>query len=168
MSTVCRWVLTVAAVALVWFALVAPVEGKALTPLAFYEVVMNEAFGRLVDGEVDVSVDTGLRAAEKLQALVDARAGEADVVSLRVEVGRIIEVVRTFIPSERWPEVQAALRGDPPPYNASSSLLLRKVSAWWPSTTPPMRTARERRQSSWKCPIAYPVRTGGRDWRRVG
>jgi len=85
----------------------------ALTPLAFYEVVMNEAFGRLVDGEVDVSVDTGLRAAEKLQALVDARAGEADVVSLRVEVGRIIEVVRTFIPSERWPEVQAALRGDP-------------------------------------------------------
>jgi hypothetical protein len=27
-------------------------------------------------------------------------------------MGRIIEVVRTFIPSERWPEVQAALRGD--------------------------------------------------------
>jgi hypothetical protein len=85
----------------------------ALTPLAFYEVVMNEAFRRLVDGEVDVSVDTGLRAAEKLQALIDARAGEADVASLRVQVGRIIEVVRTFIPSERWPEVQAALRGDP-------------------------------------------------------
>jgi hypothetical protein len=37
----------------------------ALTPLAFYEVVMNEAFQRLVDGDVDVSVDTGLRAAEK-------------------------------------------------------------------------------------------------------
>jgi hypothetical protein len=30
---------------------------------------------------------------------------------MRVEIGRIIEVVRTFIPSERWPEVQAALRG---------------------------------------------------------
>jgi hypothetical protein len=85
----------------------------ALTPLAFYEVVMNEAFGRLVDGDMDVSVDTGLRAAEKLQALIDARAVEADMASLRVEVGRIIEVVRTFIPSERWPQVQAALRGDP-------------------------------------------------------
>jgi hypothetical protein len=85
----------------------------ALTPLAFYEVVMTEAFRRLVDGDVDVSVDTGLRAAEKLQALIDARAGEADMASLRVEVGRIIEVVRTFIPSERWPEVQAVLRGDP-------------------------------------------------------
>jgi hypothetical protein len=27
---------------------------------------------------------------------------------------RIIEVVRTFIPSERWPDVQAALRGETP------------------------------------------------------
>jgi hypothetical protein len=42
----------------------------ALTPLAFYEMVMNEAFRRL---SVDVSVDTSLRAAEKLQALIDAR-----------------------------------------------------------------------------------------------
>jgi hypothetical protein len=83
-----------------------------IAPMAFYEVVMNEAFRRLVDGGVDVSVDTGLRAAEKLQALIDARAGEADMASMRVEIGRIIEVVRTFIPSERWPEVQAALRGD--------------------------------------------------------
>ena len=62
---------------------------------------------------MDVSVDTGLRAAEKLQTLIDARAGEADVASLRDQVGRIIEVVRTFIPRERWPELQAALRGDP-------------------------------------------------------
>ena len=85
----------------------------ALTPVAFYEVVMNEAFRRLMDGDVDVSVDTGLRAAEKLQALIDARAGEADMASLRVQVDRIIEVVRTFIPRERWPELQAALRGDP-------------------------------------------------------
>ncbi len=35
------------------------------------------------------------------------------MASLRVEVGRIIDVVRTFIPSERWPEVQGALRGEP-------------------------------------------------------
>ena len=86
----------------------------ALTPVALYEVVMNEAFRRLVDGDVDVSVDTGLRAAEKLQALTDARAGEADMAGIRAEMGRVIEVVRTFIPSERWPEVQAALRGETP------------------------------------------------------
>ncbi len=84
----------------------------ALTPMAFYECVMNEAFRRLVDGDVDVSVDTGLRAAEKLQALIDSRAGDADMAGIMAEMGRVIEVVRTFIPSERWPEVQAALRGD--------------------------------------------------------
>jgi hypothetical protein len=86
----------------------------ALTPLAFYEVVMNEAFRRLVDGDVDVSVDTGLRAAEKLQALIDARAAGADMASALAQMDRIIDVVHTFIPKDRWPEVQAALGGDRP------------------------------------------------------
>jgi hypothetical protein len=36
--TVCRWVLTVSAVVLVWFALVAPEAGKPLTPLAFLRI----------------------------------------------------------------------------------------------------------------------------------
>jgi hypothetical protein len=27
-------------------------------------------------------------------------------------MGRIVEVVRAFVPSERWPELQAALRSD--------------------------------------------------------
>ena len=86
----------------------------ALTPMALYECVMNDAFRRVVDGDVDMSVDTGLRAAEKLQALIDARAGQADTARMRAEMGRVIEVVRTFIPAERWPEVQAALRGEAP------------------------------------------------------
>ena len=86
----------------------------ALTPMAFYECVMNDAFRRVVDGDVDLSVDTGLRAAEKLQALIDARASQADMARMRAEMGRVIEVVRTFIPAERWPQVQAALRGEAP------------------------------------------------------
>ena len=86
----------------------------ALTPMAFYECVMNDAFRRVVDGDVDMSVDTGLWAAEKLQALIDARAGQADTARMRAEMGRVIEVVRTFIPAERWPDVQAALRGEIP------------------------------------------------------
>jgi predicted RNA-binding protein YlqC (UPF0109 family) len=93
----------------------------ALTPLAFYECVMNEAFRRLVDGDVDVSVDTGLRAAEKLQAQIAARAGQPDMAGILAEMGRVIETVRTFIPSERWPEVQAALRGETPMRQQPSS-----------------------------------------------
>jgi hypothetical protein len=82
--------------------------------MALYECVMNEAFRRLVDGEVDVSVDTGLRAAEKLQALIDARAAGADMASALAQMDRIIDVMHTFIPKDRWPEVQAALRADRP------------------------------------------------------
>src|SRR3954463_13436511 len=59
----------------------------ALTPMAFYECVMNDAFRRFVDGDVEVSVDAALQAAEKLQALVDARAGQADMAGMRAEMG---------------------------------------------------------------------------------
>jgi hypothetical protein len=33
---------------------------------------------------------------------------------MMAQMGRIIEAVRTFIPSERWPDVQAALCGETP------------------------------------------------------
>jgi hypothetical protein len=84
----------------------------ALTPVALYECVMNEAFRRLAAGDVHVSIDTGLRAAEKLQALTDARAGEVDVATLHVKMGRVIETVREFVPREQWPALQARLRGE--------------------------------------------------------
>ena len=35
-----------------------------------------------------------------------------DRARMMAQMGRIIEVVRTVIPSERWPDVQAALRGE--------------------------------------------------------
>jgi hypothetical protein len=34
---------------------------------------MNKAFRNLVDDDVEISVDTGLRAGEKLQSLLDRR-----------------------------------------------------------------------------------------------
>jgi hypothetical protein len=70
----------------------------ALTPMALYECVMNEAFRQLAAGDAAVSIDAGLRAAEKLQTLTDARAGEADVVTMHAQMGRVIETVREFAP----------------------------------------------------------------------
>ena len=51
------------------------VEGvaTALLPVTFFEVVMNKAFRTLVDDRTEVSVETGLRAAEKLQSVLDGR-----------------------------------------------------------------------------------------------
>jgi hypothetical protein len=41
------------------------------------------------------------------------------MADIMIQMNRIIETVRTFIPSERWPEVQAALRGETPYGNNS-------------------------------------------------
>ena len=90
------------------------VEGvaTAITPMALLETVMVRGYETLVDPGTKVDVKTGMLAACRLQELIDSREGQPDIVGMRVEMGRIVEVVRTFIPSERWPEVQAALRGD--------------------------------------------------------
>ncbi len=84
----------------------------AITPMAFLETVMVKGYEALVDPDTTVDVKTGMLAAGRLQALIDSRAGDADMAGIMAEMGRVIEVVRTFIPSQRWPEVQAALRGD--------------------------------------------------------
>jgi hypothetical protein len=99
------------------------VEGvtTAITPLAFLETVMVKGYATLVDEQTNVSYRDGMEAALKLAEALRQAEGESDIVHMRVEMGRIIEVVRTFIPSERWPEVQAALRGETPIRQQQSS-----------------------------------------------
>ncbi len=83
------------------------VEGVAiaLTPLAFYELVMNKAFRTLVDDGTEVSVETGLRAAEKLQSVLDGRERGTDILKLKVELGKITAAVRSVVPQEMWGEI---------------------------------------------------------------
>lgn len=83
------------------------VEGVAiaLTPMAFYEVVMNKAFRTLVDDGAEVSVETGLRAAEKLQSVLDGRERGTDVLELKVQLGQIIDAVKSTVPQELWGEI---------------------------------------------------------------
>ena len=80
------------------------VEGVAiaLTPMAFYEVVMAKAFRTLVDVGTEVSVETGLRAAEKLQSVLDGRERGTDVLELKVQLGQISEAVRAVVPQSMW------------------------------------------------------------------
>jgi len=80
------------------------VEGVAiaLTPIAFYEVVMTKAFRTLVDDRTEVSVETGLRAAEKLQSVLDGRQRGTDVLELKVQLGQIGEAVRSVVPQSMW------------------------------------------------------------------
>ena len=83
------------------------IEGvaTALTPLAFYEVVMHKAFRNLVDDRTEVSVETGLRAAEKLQSHLDGQDQSTDVAKIIVGVNRMVEAVRSTVPEELWDEI---------------------------------------------------------------
>ncbi len=55
-----------------------------------------------MDGGAEVSVDTGLRAAEKLQSLLDRRSEGPDVAEMMVQVDRIINAVKSTVPQEMW------------------------------------------------------------------
>ena len=80
------------------------VEGvaTALTPFAYFEVVMNKAFRTLVDDHTEVSVETGLRAAEKLQSVLDGRDWGTEVLELKVQLGNISKAVRSVVPQSMW------------------------------------------------------------------
>jgi hypothetical protein len=86
----------------------------AITPMAFLETVMVKGYQTLVDERTTVSYRDGMEAALKLHEALRKDEGEYERAQMLADMGRIIEVVRTFIPAERWPEVQAALRGQTP------------------------------------------------------
>jgi hypothetical protein len=92
------------------------IEGvaTAITPLAFLETVMVKGYQTLADEVTTVSYRDGMEAALKLNEIARKDEGAVDRARMLADMGRIIEVVRTFIPSERWPDVQAALRGETP------------------------------------------------------
>ena len=74
----------------------------ALLPVTFFEVVMNKAFRALVDDRTEVSVETGLRAAAKLQSVLDGRERGTDVLELKVALDQIGHAVRAVVPQEMW------------------------------------------------------------------
>ena len=92
------------------------IEGvaTAITPLAVLETVMVKGYQTLVDEHTSVSYRDAMEAALKLNEIARKDEGAMDRARMLADMGRIIEVVRTFIPAERWPDVQAALRGETP------------------------------------------------------
>jgi hypothetical protein len=72
-------------------------------------VVMNKAFRTLVNDGIEVSVDTGLRVAEKLQFVLDGREQGTNVAKIMVHVNHIIEAARSTVPQEIWGEIKRKL-----------------------------------------------------------
>jgi hypothetical protein len=61
----------------------------ALTPMAFFEIVMLKAFESLIDPDATVDVAAGMIAAGRLQALLPVRDGESDLARLKAQVVQI-------------------------------------------------------------------------------
>ena len=101
----------------------------ALTPFAYFEVVMNKAFRALVDDGTEVSVETGLRAAEKLQSVLDGRERGTEVLKLKVQLGWI----RTR--SSRQSRRRCGARSSRSWRSLSSTIWRRSTSARTPSMT---------------------------------
>ncbi|MHD0279583.1 hypothetical protein [Rhodococcus aetherivorans] len=83
----------------------------ALTPTAMFEVVMQKAFAHLVDEGTTVSVETGLRAAEKLHAVSQETSSSPDVADMMIQLQRITAAVKAVVPREMWGQILQRLDG---------------------------------------------------------
>lgn len=86
--------------------------GGILNALSYYQTMMMRGYETLVNPKVPVTIDQGAWAAGKLDALQARNEDQYDRASQLAEVGRILEVVRHFVPSDNWPQIQAVLRGE--------------------------------------------------------
>lgn len=82
----------------------------ALTPIAYMEAMMVKGFQNMVRDDTEVSPEMGFKAAEKLHKAVGGNEDTgAKILEMRVQVGRLIEVVKSTVPEEYWPAIAARL-----------------------------------------------------------
>ena len=66
---------------------------------------MVKSYETLVDSDTRVDVNTGIVAAGRLQSLTDSRDYSRDVLLMKVQLGQIIEAVKSTVPQEMWGEI---------------------------------------------------------------
>lgn len=93
---------------------------SVLTNVAYLQVVRQKGYESLINDDYKVSPSMGMVAATKLQEWEkDAEKGQS-MTELMAEMGKMISVVRQFVPPDRWPALQAALTGQEPPQETRS------------------------------------------------
>lgn len=83
----------------------------AVTPMAFYETLMVKGYEQMVQDGAEVSIETALRAADKLQALAGVRDHEDEILDVHVRQNRIIDAIRRFVPEDKLEDFVAGLGG---------------------------------------------------------
>jgi hypothetical protein len=87
------------------------IEGvaTALTPVAYFETVLEKAYESLVNSDTKVDVNTGMTAAARLQAYIDSHSEQADIAQIYVQQNRIIAAMLEFVPPEQHAAVIARI-----------------------------------------------------------
>lgn len=88
-------------------------SGTLVNAMSYLEAMMHRGFERVSDPMVLISAEEGMRAAIKLHELQHKDEGMLDRARMLAEMNRMIELVRAFVPKDRWPSLQAALKGEP-------------------------------------------------------
>jgi hypothetical protein len=93
----------------------------ALTPVAYFETILVKAYKTLVDSDTKVDASTGLAAAARLQAYMDAHSAQADIAAVYVKQNRIIAAIQEFVPPEEIPAFIARIEGGPQPQTEAAA-----------------------------------------------
>jgi hypothetical protein len=88
----------------------------ALTPMALYETIMVKGYENLVDSDTKVDVNTAMIAAGRLHAMTEARAAGTSMLEMRVQMGRVINAVKSTVPESMWSEIVRKLDGEDETY----------------------------------------------------
>lgn len=86
--------------------------GTILNVASYYQTMMIKGYETLIDPRTQVSPVDGGKAAEKLDEMKRKSEGDLDRAQMRVQYGRMIEVLRKFTDPQDWPQIQAVLRGE--------------------------------------------------------
>jgi hypothetical protein len=81
----------------------------AITPKAYYEALVVKAFQHLVQDDIQVTPETGLKAAEKLQRALGEGDPEAELRAMRVQIGQLQQAVKAVVPESMWAEIRASI-----------------------------------------------------------
>jgi hypothetical protein len=84
----------------------------AITPLALFETMVVKAFQGLVQDDIRVSPETGLKAAEKLQRALHEGDPGAEILSMRVQFGQLLKAIKAAVPESMWGEIRARIEDE--------------------------------------------------------
>lgn len=94
--------------------------GTLANAVSYLETVMIRGLEQATDPNVIVSMESGMKAAIKLHEIQRKDEGLLERAELLAKMNRVIELVRTYVPQESWPALQAALSGDATAVEAST------------------------------------------------